>query len=57
MACFVYSRGAAMSKKTKNRKGKLGQTKHNKQWTAEHKRHVARLWHGDVDKLTGKVIK
>lgn len=46
-----------MSKSTKNRKGKQGQTKHNKQWKAEHKRHRDRLWHGDTDKLTGEKIK
>lgn len=46
-----------MSKRTKNSKGRKGQSKYNKQWIAEHKRHRARLWHGDTDKLTGEKIK
>ena len=41
----------------KKKKSKKGQTKYNKQWIAEHKRHRARLWHGDIDKLTGERIK
>ena len=45
-----------MSKQSKNRKGKLGQSGKNKQWVKEHKAHRAKLFFGDTDKLTGKVL-
>lgn len=45
-----------MSKRVKNRKGKLGQSKYNKQWLSEHKTHRARVFLGGTDKMTGQRV-
>ena len=45
-----------MSKQTKNRKGKAGQSRFNRQWIREHQTHRARCKYGGVDKMTGQKV-
>lgn len=46
-----------MSKRTKNAKGRAGRTKRNRQWIREHGVHRGRLFYGQIDRMTGQVVR